>query len=394
MYCFDPRARGRVPVDLLAASADKYGYILAGSNNSRNGEWDASLGAIHAMWNDTHTRFAIDKRRVYACGFSGGARLATWMALNVKGVAGVLIAGGGFVEPVRDVPFAVFGCAGSDDFNWPELKELDAALDGSGTPHRVMIFEGGHSWPPAETAARGFEWLELHAMRSGARGRDERLAAAALEERLSRIAAAPPEGQWVELSAITEDFDGLLDVSGYRRRAEALRQTAAVRRMLKQERQEFERYEDAVREMQQALREPADMAQRQEAAARLTELVWRLRRQADASRDSPGRRVARRILSGFAVGLIDQGGELLERKRFDAAVRSLSIAADMQPQWASAWFELARAHALDGNAKRAIEALGRAVDCGLRDAARIGSEPAFEKQRGSPGFAALLDRAK
>ncbi|MGE5486812.1 MAG: hypothetical protein ACM3ZB_03205, partial [bacterium] len=86
--------------------------------------------------------------------------------------------------------------------------------------------------------------------------------------------------------------------------------------------------EAAVREMQQALREPADMAQRQEAAVRLKDLILKLRSQADAPRDSATRRVARRILGGFAVGLIDQGGALLGRKSYDAAARSLSIAAD------------------------------------------------------------------
>jgi tetratricopeptide (TPR) repeat protein len=152
--------------------------------------------------------------------------------------------------------------------------------------------------------------------------------------------------------------------------------------------------EAAVREMQQALREPADMAQRQEAAVRLKDLILKLRSQADAPRDSATRRVARRILGGFAVGLIDQGGALLERKSYDAAARSLSIAADMQPQWPSTWFELARAHALGGNAKQAIQALEKAVDAGLRDAAQIEAEPAFEKLRGTAQFAAIVERAK
>src|SRR6187551_2176315 len=39
IYCFDPGARGRTPVERLQAAAEKYGYIVAGSNNSRNGAW-------------------------------------------------------------------------------------------------------------------------------------------------------------------------------------------------------------------------------------------------------------------------------------------------------------------------------------------------------------------
>jgi catechol 2,3-dioxygenase-like lactoylglutathione lyase family enzyme len=51
----------------------KAGVIVAGSNNSRNGPMKASADAWNAMWNDTHERFAVDDKRVYATGLSGGA---------------------------------------------------------------------------------------------------------------------------------------------------------------------------------------------------------------------------------------------------------------------------------------------------------------------------------
>ena len=37
ILAFDARGRGRVPVVQFQAAAEKYGYIVAGSNNSRNG---------------------------------------------------------------------------------------------------------------------------------------------------------------------------------------------------------------------------------------------------------------------------------------------------------------------------------------------------------------------
>ncbi len=37
VYAFDPAARGRMPVELMKDAAEKYGYIVVGSNNSRNG---------------------------------------------------------------------------------------------------------------------------------------------------------------------------------------------------------------------------------------------------------------------------------------------------------------------------------------------------------------------
>src|SRR5215471_2516747 len=60
IYCFDPEALGRVPVENFKDGAEEYGYIVAGSNNSQNGPGSIARSAIAAMWEDTHSRFNID----------------------------------------------------------------------------------------------------------------------------------------------------------------------------------------------------------------------------------------------------------------------------------------------------------------------------------------------
>lgn len=63
LYAFDPLARGAVPLKLFRDAAKEFGFILVGSNNSRNG---IDLNAIvETLWSDSHQRFAIDERRVY-----------------------------------------------------------------------------------------------------------------------------------------------------------------------------------------------------------------------------------------------------------------------------------------------------------------------------------------
>src|ERR1043165_3162252 len=93
LYAFDPGARGRVPVERFKEAAEKYGWIVLGSNNSRNGPWDVSVNAWNAMQTDTHQRFAIDDERLYATGFSGGARAAVRIAIACKCLAGVIASG-------------------------------------------------------------------------------------------------------------------------------------------------------------------------------------------------------------------------------------------------------------------------------------------------------------
>ena len=97
IYFFDPGGRGRRPVELYKDIAETYGFILAGSYNSRNFSSDEGK-AVNAIWQDTHSRLALDERRSYASGFSGGARVAGAMALSgpTGQVAGVIAHGAGY----------------------------------------------------------------------------------------------------------------------------------------------------------------------------------------------------------------------------------------------------------------------------------------------------------
>jgi len=120
VYAFDPMARGRVPVDKYQEVAERYGYILVASNNSRNGPLYLSMGASQAIWQDTHVRFPLAPRRAYATtGFSGGARVACALGRMAAGeVAGVIGMGAGFPlgpgqGPSVDLPFIFYGTVAS-----------------------------------------------------------------------------------------------------------------------------------------------------------------------------------------------------------------------------------------------------------------------------------------
>src|SRR5690242_4140222 len=176
LYAFDPGARGRAPVDRFKEAAEKYGWIVVGSNNSRNGPWKLVVSAWNAMLTDTHQRFAIDDERMYATGFSGGARAAVSIAVGCKCLAGVIANGAGFppdLAPSPEMHFVFFGAAGVDDFNYAELKSLQEPLTKAGIAHRVQTFAGRHEWPPVSVATASVEWMELHAMKDSKRPRDD-----------------------------------------------------------------------------------------------------------------------------------------------------------------------------------------------------------------------------
>ena len=166
ILAFDPRGQGRQGVEKLQAAAEKYGYIVAGSNNSRNGPPQVSLAAAQAMWTDVGKRFSVNPKRIYTAGLSGGARIAMKVAFDHDEIAGVIASSAGFPPGHRrsDLRFVVFGTAGTEDFNYLEMRQLDQELT---SPHRVVIFEGGHQWLPSSLAIQAVEWLEFQAAHPG-----------------------------------------------------------------------------------------------------------------------------------------------------------------------------------------------------------------------------------
>jgi predicted esterase len=157
LYCLDPGARGRVPVERFALAAEKAGFLMAGSNNSRNGPMAPTQEAINLMLSDTHERFSIDDARLYVAGLSGGARVALRWAQNGH-IAGVIACSAGFGPPgpPKQIPFRLFATTGWDDFNHDELYHLSRELARRNVPHRFVEFEGGHEWMPAALADEAF----------------------------------------------------------------------------------------------------------------------------------------------------------------------------------------------------------------------------------------------
>jgi predicted esterase len=298
IFAFDPGGRGRVPVERYRAAAERFGYIVVGSNNSRNGSTEIPK-ILAAMTTDVAARLAVDPKRVYLAGMSGGARVALGIALASKSVAGVIASSAGYPDSRvrKELSFPIFATAGTEDFNHLEMRRLDRALT---TPHRLVVFSGGHVWLSSELALQAVEWMELHAMRTGLAPRDE----AAIDRMFaSRVAAAGTSGDTDTLralQAIVDDFRGLRDVSSVAERVSGAGRDKAIRAALDAERDEDRREENM-------LRDAASMTSQLSSGDRLTALtqlrhLWqKLSVQAKNPVDSTERRMARRVMAALSA---------------------------------------------------------------------------------------------
>ncbi len=389
IFCFDPGARGRTPVERLQAVAEKYGYIVAGSLTSRNGPWVANAAAIQAMVRDVESYLSIDVRRIYAAGLSGGARVATQIAIG--GLAkGVIDCSAGFPsseEGIPDkVPFAFFGTAGTEDFNHGELRRLDDELESRRAIHRIVVFVGGHEWASPALLTEAVEWFELQAMRAGTREKDDEFIAAQWNTRHTAAAAASGLGRWRSLKSLAADFKGLRDVSEVERQAKELGGQRETKDAVKAERALDRKETELISEL-------AELAGGG-AVKPMKKLVADLRLRSQVAEDTEDRRLTRRVLAGFGSSGRDATRSMFENEDYVEAADLLEVLVELRPGQTRTLYDLARARAGMGDKKRALAVLQQAADAGFADGPRVEAEKLFAKMRNDPAYVAALAKIR
>lgn len=394
VYSFDPAARGKLPVELQKDAAEHYGYILAASNNSKNGPWKPEAEAAEAMMEDTQARFAIDQRRVYFAGFSGGSRLASQLATLCKCAAGVLLNGAGFPsgkDPAKDISFAVFSAVGTLDFNYREVVPLQAKLATAGYPHWLRTFDGPHEWAPAPTMDEALAWFRVQAIRAKLVPPDNpflRDEFAKSEARATSYAKSQaPLSAYREYTQIVATYDGLLDISTVRAKADALKNEKSLRDAAKQESREFEEQDQLTATISSSLSAaPTVGANDIATSTSAEERVRQLRERAEQEKRPQHAIVLRRALAGVFIEAMELGNDALEHKNLPLAIRAYSAATHANPQSEWAWQSLAVALASSAARKETFNALSHAREL-TKDKSHFAEwlqhEPAFDRFRGS-----------
>jgi predicted esterase len=400
LYAFDPGARGEVPVERFREAAERYGWIVVGSNNSRNGPMQPSAKAFEAIWQDTHERFALDEARAYTVGLSGGARVATMLAHLCGGcITGVIACGAGFpigLAPSPAMHFTFFATVGVDDFNFPEVRELEPGLTNAGIPHWTEVFAGRHEWPPAAVAIKAVEWMELQNARKSKRQRDDKLLDSIWQLRSQQAQALEDAKQPFEAyqayTGLVEVFKGLRDTSELEKRINQLRDSRTVKDAVRDERQQIRKQRDLENQVNSLIAERDTNPDTFAADGRLRGLLANLDKSSQATADGSERRVARRVLSGLFIGLFEQAMNLLDvEKRYSAAVQRLELATEVAADRPGAWFYLACAYNLNGEKKKALQALKTAIAKGYADLASITNNAALNSLHSDPQYQQMIE---
>jgi tetratricopeptide (TPR) repeat protein len=401
----DPRGRALVPLARMAPAAERLGYLVLSSYDSRSDEsTEPNDQAVAAMIEDAQDLFNVDTRRLYFVGLSGTAR-ASWRFGQrfVPHTAGIIGFGAALPDPTMAIalyadgsfPFAFYGGAGDGDFNYEEVRRLDENLDGFGAPHFVDEWEGPHAWPDEVVFTRALEWLDTQAIRSGLEQRSPVEVANRYARGLERARALESEARLLHALRtyrhLAADFRGLVEVYDAEAAVARLIDSAALieaRAQLREildERREFDRRLGAWVERVRESKRVRDV-ERGVDDLELDELMKR----AQAQHPLESAAAQRRLEAVYVNASFYEPADYLSSREYAIAEAYYRLAAIIHPEDPRTLLGLARTRAQLGRLEQSSAALEEAVASGHVTRAMLTDDPLLEPLRTDPRFRRLV----
>ncbi len=155
---FDPHAEGPKVLEKYKDLAEKWNFIIAASNNCKNGvdmktlNYYASNLITHIIQN-----YSVNNKITLA-GFSGGAKVALGCGIQSKSISNIIYCGAAIpINSKNDISF--LGFAGLKDMNYSDLVYFDSNLKPT-TNHYLIEWNGIHEWPSKAVFDNAFYFIK------------------------------------------------------------------------------------------------------------------------------------------------------------------------------------------------------------------------------------------
>jgi len=381
IFFFDAHRRGVLPVKKYAPLAEKFGFILVGSNNSMNGQTQGESDRIvSVLFDEVRQRYRVDDKRLVVSGFSGGARVAAGIALFRKEpVAGVIGCAAGF-PPISlgyNTQFNYLAIVGNKDFNYLELKELDRTLNQMPISHCLLVYDGKHDWPLKQVMQEGFQYMLFDAMRKDLLLKDKKLIEEFQKRNDSLLVTV--SGNVVQEVAVYRKMVSflydLIPVERYRNKLDKLTQTKTyIKWQQEEERQElFER----------------NQQQKYAAAIGSKNLSWWLQEIEDLYK-KPEDPVSLRLQNYLSLVSYMYASGTLKNNQFKEAEKYLTIYKKVDPDNPEVYYLKAVLLTRTGKAELALAQLQVAADKGFNEYERMQNSKDFNGFQDNEVFERIL----
>ncbi len=401
---FDPAARGRTGVITFLEAGRKYGFLLACSNNSRNGSVTDNFVAADAMLKDVEERFNVDVKRIYTAGFSGGSRFSMSLAAKDKTIAGVIGCGAGLPNdrnlfPTKTSDFLYYGLAGTKDMNYLEMRELPDFLN---KQTRVIsyfrTFSGGHQWPDSELIIEAVEWIVMQTMNRKIIPGDQTFLSVTEKKTQelinSQLSAGNQSDAIMYMKFAERDFNGTSfatrmtqELAEFEKSPEYRKATRKWNNMVAKEQEKKEKYMNYLSEILNSGSVPDS------ASTWWVNETFSLTRLRDNG-SSENSQMAYRLLNFISILCSEQGTSLYRNGFFTKAAFLFKICTLSDSENPNNYYNLARSLAGSGKSKESVDALSAALNHGFNSRNTLEAEPVFGKLRNDTRYKALIIKMK
>ena len=394
LFLFDAHARGSLPLMKYKELADRYGVILACSNNSKNGlDANAIIQITTGFFQDVLARVPADMQNLYTGGFSGGARVAIGIALQDNRVKGIIANSAGFdprQEPLRKSVCFV-GLVGNEDFNLAELKNTQVALNGSGNVNDLLIFNGKHDWAPLADMDKAFLLLTLEGIRSKRLERNDSIlnASYAVDEREAKKilkSKADPLTRAAVCNLMNLYYRELKPVDTYRVMLDQIHADPSYRQATSQEEEKAH--------AEQMLQDSYSRAFREKNMTWWNTEVTRLEGLNKTSKDKEKVSLNKRLLAYLGLVAYMNSNTALNQNALPEAEHFLALYRLVDPSNSEWAFLTARLRMLQNDPQNAIANLDEAVKLGLNDVDRVRTQKEFQTLLNDAKFNEVIARIK
>jgi dienelactone hydrolase len=375
VYFFDPHGAGYLPLEKYKLLADRYGFILVGSNNSKNGnEYATTENTWQHLLSDTKSRLHIDASRIYVCGFSGGAKAAGYLALNHAEIKSVIANSAALPDGTAagNFNFSFTGLAGDVDMNMTNVVSFSNDLDKTSTHHRLIIFNGKHEWAPETAMNTAFEGLLFDAMRNKQIPADNAFIKNYISESKKRIDENIRSNNLIkvadECKLSMNMLDGLTpDISFFKQKYAAVTSTTAYQKQLKHAEDLFATEENTKANYQQQFQNGDSNYWKNTIAA--------LNEKAKSKTDEGA--MYNRLLAYLSLAFYSISNQFIQGNQNDGAAYFVSLYKLADPSNSEAGYFSAIVNARKNNSKAAEDDLLKAVENGFMDKNRMEQQPEF-----------------
>ncbi len=373
LILFDSHGNGLLPVNLFSGEASKNGFIVAGSNNSKNGlPIEQTTAFCRNLLADLTAKLNIEKKAIYLGGFSGGSRVAAAAAITEGGVAGVVGCSAGFpnLNQKPQTAFSYLSVVGSQDFNLTEMLQLDENLEKAGFQHHLLTFNGIHQWPPKELIPDIFTWLRFDAIRQKSIPADRSEINRFIEQndKLSSDFANQnkfPEQQEIYLK-MSHYLSGITDVAPLQSEIKRLENEITV--------VAYHHQQQKLMEMEQGLQQHYLPEIEQQDVKWWTKESAKLHTLSENAKDHEIAAVYKRLLGSLSLSCYMYSSGALKNGDLAAASKYIEIYSLVDPTNVEHRYMAAKIAAFNGNSDAVFVELKKAISLGFVDFGRMNAD--------------------